>query len=94
MNEVIAPITLTTLSLELKSKFAHLVRVFGANLPVGVKRIYVDGILTTLEFLEPGDWPSVSYPEMHRALLALHHAGYIHYGSTVIRLKAKLLEKP
>jgi hypothetical protein len=42
--------------------------------------------LTGISFFEPAPSPKASYQDMNTALLSLHHAGYIVYGTNIIKL--------
>lgn len=82
---------LTALAIELSSIFANFYRRDYQRLTFAKLR-GTRSHLIGIGFLEPWQWPEANYVEMNKALLSLHHNGYIVYGANSIVLKPKLLE--
>jgi hypothetical protein len=83
---------LSMLAQQLKTTFATILK---QNFQESKLRFYKKreaGHVSTLSFAYPCSWPSASYNEMNKALLSLHHAGYIFYGANSVTINETLLE--
>ena len=82
---------LTDLTVELRSIFANFYKRNILKLSFQKRRDTRSNLLG-IDILQAAPWPKANYAEMNRALLSLHHNGYIVYCANTITLKQKLSE--
>src|SRR5688572_14113125 len=83
---------LSPLAQDLRSIFARALEEMqpACQMKFSRRRLKIDR--TGFLFLYLANWPQASCDEIDAALLSLHHAGYIVYGSNTVTLKDTLLD--
>ena len=88
MSRVLSP-----LAQELKSIFACALREIQPDRQIKFSRKRLKINRTGFAFSYSAKWPQATYDEIDAALLLLHHADFILYGSNTITLKDTLLNQ-